>query len=218
MSDKTRCVLIVGRSASVLVDAVAMLRDRGYGANATNQFDRVLDDYDVRDVDLVIFGGMVPPDTKEQLRASILDRNPRAEFRPGLGGIAPLLVAQAEEFFARAAATIEYDAEARTVRLRLGGGTAVMVEGIWGTYVPPEPIGRSTVVFDGVLPAGEHEIAIPDEVSRENSFLAVRAGDGVSVVRIGVARQPPQGIVPGSLPAPEPVSTRLPWHGAPVTA
>src|SRR5260370_18846725 len=40
-------ILVVGRSPSVLVDAVEILRTKGYSADATNQFDRVLDDYDV---------------------------------------------------------------------------------------------------------------------------------------------------------------------------
>lgn len=218
MSAKARSVLIVGRSASVLRDSVAMLRDRGYGANATNQFDRVLDDYDVHEVDLVLFGGMVPPDRKDQLRAEILDRNPRVEFQPGLGGIAPLLAAQVEQFFAPAAADIEFEPETRTIRLTLDDATQVAVEGIWGTYVPPEPIGHSAVAFGGLLTAGEHVITIPDEVPLENSFAAVRVGDGMSVLQIGVPAPPPPGITAGSLPAPEPVCTRLPWHGAIATA
>src|SRR6478609_2602398 len=99
MSTRTGRVLIVGRSTAVLVDTVAMLRERGHGANASNQFDRLLDDYDFREVDLVIFGGMVPPEKKEQLQVEIRNLNPRVTFMQGLGGIAPLLVAQVEEFF-----------------------------------------------------------------------------------------------------------------------
>jgi hypothetical protein len=38
-------VLVVGRSPGVLVAAVELLRGRGHRADATNQFDQVLDDY-----------------------------------------------------------------------------------------------------------------------------------------------------------------------------
>ncbi|REG00307.1 EmrB/QacA subfamily drug resistance transporter [Asanoa ferruginea] len=58
--NKPERVLIVGRSPSVLVDAVDILRADGYTANATNQFDRVLDDYDVTDLDVLVFGGHGP--------------------------------------------------------------------------------------------------------------------------------------------------------------
>jgi hypothetical protein len=34
---------VVGRSPSVLIDTVEILRGKGYSADATNQFDRVLD-------------------------------------------------------------------------------------------------------------------------------------------------------------------------------
>jgi hypothetical protein len=37
-------ILVIGRSPSVLVDTVEILRSKGYSADATNQFDRVLDD------------------------------------------------------------------------------------------------------------------------------------------------------------------------------
>ena len=205
-------VLIVGRSGSVLIDAVAMLRDRGYAANASNQFDRLLDDYDIREVDLVIFGGMVPPEKKEQLRTEIRDLNPRASFLQGLGGIAPLLVAQVEEFFCGAAPRVEYDAATRVFRLTLAASARVLVEGLWATFVPPEPVAQSVVVFDDALAAGAHEIAIPDEVPVEGSYAAVRIGDRVSALQIGGTPQSIRRIAPAqSLPAPEPVTTRLPW-------
>jgi DNA-binding response OmpR family regulator len=58
-------VLVVGRSPSVLVATVDILRAKGYSADATNQFDQVLDDYDVTDLDVLVFGGMVPADTSD---------------------------------------------------------------------------------------------------------------------------------------------------------
>lgn len=212
MSHRMRRVLIVGRSASVLVDAVGLLRDRGYGANASNQFDRLLDDYDMREVDLVIFGGMVPPETKEQLRAEIRELNPQASFMQGLGGIAPLLVAQVEEFFGGAAPDLEYDAATRAFRVTLADAAHVVVEGLWAKLVPPDPIPQSAVVFDDELSSGVHEIAIPDGVPLQGSFASVRVGGRVSVVQIGETPQSlKRRVATQSLPAPEPVTTRLPW-------
>jgi len=57
-------ILVVGRSPSVLIDTVEILRGKGYSADATNQFDRVLDDYNAQDIGIVVFGGMVPADTR----------------------------------------------------------------------------------------------------------------------------------------------------------
>ncbi|MFC5728097.1 MULTISPECIES: hypothetical protein [Nocardioides] len=213
MHQRNHRVLVVGRSAPVLVDVVAMLRDRGYGANASNQFDSLLDDYDVREVDLVIFGGMVPPEKKEDLSASILELNPRAGFLQGLGGIAPLLVAQVEEFFGGAAPGVEYDAATRLVRVTLAEAAPVLIEGLWAAFVP-EPVAQSVVTFDAMLEPGVHEIPIPSAVPLEGSYLAVRVGEGVSALRIGEPSQSVQRIVAArALPAPAPVTTRFPWDG-----
>ncbi len=81
-------VLIVGRSPSVLVATVDMLRAKGFMADATNQFDRVLADYDISGLDVLVFGGMVPADTKRYLRAEISQHNPDVIFVQGLAGIA----------------------------------------------------------------------------------------------------------------------------------
>ena len=89
-------ILVVGRSPSVLVATVDILRAKGYSADATNQFDQVLDDYDVTDLDVLVFGGMVPADTKQQLREDISERNPHVTFVQGLAGIAGLIAAQVQ--------------------------------------------------------------------------------------------------------------------------
>ena len=213
MSDRTRRVLIVGRSGSVLVDAVAMLRDRGYGANASNRFDRLLNDYDMYEVDLVVFGGMVPPDKKEHLRAEIRKLNPRVRFMQGLGGIAPLLVAQVEEFFEGAAHGVEYDAATRVFRVTLADAEPVVVEGLWARFVPPEPVAQSAIAFDDELASGVHEIAIPDDVPLQGSYAVVRIGERVSAFQIGETPQSIKRIAAAqSLPAPEPVTTQLPWE------
>ena len=59
-----RRVLLVGRSPAVLADTVSLLHDRGFTAEATNRFDHVLAEFDVRQVDLVVFGGQVPEERR----------------------------------------------------------------------------------------------------------------------------------------------------------
>jgi len=72
---------------------VTILRERGYAAGATNKIDRTLDLFDAGQFDLVVFGGMVPSDTKEHLREQISTRKPGATFVQGYAGI-PGLVAE----------------------------------------------------------------------------------------------------------------------------
>ena len=89
-------VLIVGRSPNVLLEAVDILRSRGYQADATNQFADVLSDYDVADLDILIFGGMVPAETKQYLREEVAKVNPAVTFVQGLAGMSGLIAAQVD--------------------------------------------------------------------------------------------------------------------------
>src|ERR1700728_2858666 len=86
-------VLVIGRSENVLSETVQMLRLIGYAAGASNDFADVMDLFDMTAVDLVVFGGMVPPDTKEHLRQQISGRNPAVTFVQGFG-IPGVIVAQ----------------------------------------------------------------------------------------------------------------------------
>jgi EmrB/QacA subfamily drug resistance transporter len=184
---KPERVLIVGRSPSVLVDAVDILRADGYSADATNQFDQVIDDYDVTDLDVLVFGGMVPADTKQQLRDHIAARNPNVTFVQGLGGIAGLIAAQV-----RAATSTEtfegisYDEARRAVLVTLDAPAPVTVDAWWGTtFTPPEPKSASARVFDSRLEAGSHVIPLPDEVPSVASFAAVTVGSFTQVFTVG---------------------------------
>jgi hypothetical protein len=212
MSGRTQRVLIVGRSGSVLIDTVRILRDRRYAANASNQFDTLLDDYDLREPDLIIFGGMVPPEARAHLLAEVRTINPQVRFMQGMGGIAALVAAQVEEHFGGGVAGVEYVAAARVFDVTLEDTTPVLVEGLWATFVPPEPVAHSAVAFDGTLDDGLHQIAIPDEVPRQGSYAIVHIGPRVSAFQTGETPESVRRIVAAqSLPEPEPVTTRLPW-------
>jgi hypothetical protein len=182
-------VLVVGRSPSVLVTAVGLLRSKGYLADATNQFGQVLDDYDVSNLDVLVFGGMVPADTKQHLRDEITRRNPGVTFVQGLVGIPGVIAAQVDAVtcdVSSDATEIGYNPEDRTVRVTLPDTARVTIEALWMTsWRPPEPASTSMQVFDGELAAGSHDIVLADRVPSEASFAAVTAGAQVRVLTVG---------------------------------
>lgn len=210
-------VLIVGRSPNVLLEAVDILRGRGYRADATNQFDEVLDDYDVSDLDVLVFGGMVPAETKQHLREEVFKLNPTVAFVQGLAGIAGLIAAQVEAVTAtEAPAGVQavYDSSRRSVQITLAKAAHATVEAWWGTsFQPPEPRSAYAVVFDGRLEPGHHAVAMPDDVPSQASFTAVRIDNSVHVFTVGqvptaITRLVPTSATDRRLPEVAKVTTR----------
>lgn len=209
-------VLIVGRSPSVLVEAVEILRTKGYSADATNQFDQVLDDYNVTDLGILVFGGMVPPDTKQYLRQEISRRNPQVTFVQGLAGIAGLIAAQVEAVASGDVpdgVEIVYDAADRSVQLTLRKLGHVTVEAFWATFRPPEPTNTALQIFDADLTTGFHTIPLPGHVPYEASFAAVTVDDVVRVFTVGampaaVLRMVPTSASDQRLPEVRKIATR----------
>ena len=202
-------VLVVGRSPNVLVTAVDLMRAQGHRADATNQFDQVLDEYDVRDLDVLVFGGMVPPDTKQHLRDEISKRNPAVTIVQGLAGIPAVIAAQVKAVTRGAApddAEIEFDPDTRTVRITLRAQARVSVEALWmSSWRPPEPTSTSLQVLDHELALGTHAIAIPDQVPAEACFAVVTVDTQVSAFPIGpmptaVTRMVPKSAADTTLP------------------
>ena len=140
-------VLVIGRSEKVLSEAVDLVRLNGRAAGATNDFDNALTLFDAASLDIVVFGGMVPPDTKEALRPNSPTTNPAIVFVQGLAGIPGLIAAQVEAAAApsrRGNASVAFDRETRTVALGLDAAAAIRVTGFWGTaFVPPDPASTS---------------------------------------------------------------------------
>jgi hypothetical protein len=209
-------VLVVGRSPSVLVTAVQLLRGKGYRADVTNQFDQVLDDYDMTDLDILVFGGMVPPDTKQHLRDEITKRNGGVVFVQGLAGIPGLIAAQVEAVAygdRPEVGDVTYGKAERTVRIVLDAAEHVTIDALWGTsFTPPEPTSTSTRIYDGDLAAGTHEIALPGQVPDVASFAAVTIGAQVRVLTIGpmpqaVTRMAPKSAEDHRLPGVAAVTT-----------
>jgi len=183
-------ILAIGRSETVLSELVTILREKGYAAVATNEFERTLDLFDARQLDLVVFGGMVPPATKEHLRDQISTRNPAVAFVQGYAGIPGLVAKQVEAALndgtAGPTASATYDANSRSIGISLDRPRAVTVIAWWATsFTPPEPKSTSRVILDEELHAGAHTITIPDEVPAEASFATVSIGPSVHVFIVG---------------------------------
>jgi hypothetical protein len=208
-------ILVVGRSPSVLLETVDILRGKGYAANATNQFDDVLDDYDPIGIDIVVFGGMVPAETKQYLREEFSARNPDVIFVQGLAGIAGLVAAQAEGAASDGEASnsdVTYDATNRVVRLTVNRTVHVTIEAWWATsFTPPEPKSTSMRVLDAEFCDGYHVVPVPREVPTEASFLTVAVGAAVYTFTVGAMPQSVMRLVPtGSSPAASPGALALP--------
>ena len=193
-------ILVVGRGPSVLVDTVEILRGKGYSADATNQFDRVLDHYDAQVIDVVVFGSMVPADTKQHLRQEISERNAHVAFVQGLAGIAGLIAAQVEGVITAGEpddSHVVYHEDQRSVQLTLHKAARVTVEAWWHTsFTPPEPKSTSMQVLDAELEGGSHSIALPAAVPSVASFLAVTIGSAVRTFTVGAMPPSVTSMVP----------------------
>ena len=181
-------VLVVGKSKTVLDRTVGLLRAKGYTAEATSEFDHLLDMFDTAALDVVVFGGMVPPDTKNHLRQEISDGNPRVIYVQGFAGIPGLIAAQVEAAVGPrdSDAEVDYEPASRSIRLTLQRARAVVVVAWWHTaLVPPEPQSTSMTVAHTELPAGAHTIPLPGEIPTRASFVTVSIGSSVSAFIVG---------------------------------
>ena len=190
-----RRVLLVGRSPAVLADTVSLLHDRGFTAAATNRFDDVLAEFDVRQLDLVVFGGQVPEDRRSALKRGIVAHNERVSFVQGLSGIPGLIARQVEGAFAPRDRDREsppcYDADERTISLSLRQFRDISVIAWWPTAsVPPNPLSDSLVLIERGLPEGVHLLPVPDVVPQDVSFVTVQVDDAIWAFRLPTPSRP----------------------------
>jgi hypothetical protein len=202
ISASTASVLVIGRSEKVLKETVELLRNNGRAAGATNDFDNVLTQFDIASLTIVVFGGMVPPETKEALRTNLAAANPTITFIQGLAGIPGLIAAQVEAAAVpsrRDPGSTNYDADSRTVMISLQTSELVRVIGLWGTaFVPPDPESTSEVIFDGMMDAGTHTVPLPAHIPTAASFVVVYVGTDVHPFVVGAM---PRGTTMASPPA-----------------
>jgi len=156
-------VLVIGRSENVLTETVELLLADGRSAGATNDFNNVMELFDATTVDTVVFGGMMPPDTKEALRAQLRAANPEVDL-------------------------IRCSSVAGRRQRRLDlcrdqpGDTG---EALATSLVPPEPSGTSKVIFNELLQPGSHVLLLPASIPDVASYIVVDAGTVVRPFTVG---------------------------------
>jgi hypothetical protein len=175
-------VLIVGKSAAVLADTVALLKGSGYAAEATNRFADVGTDFDLGGYDVVVFGGQVPAEIRARLAGEIGRLNPAAAVVDGLAGIPGLIAAQVEGALAARLAEPgpgpRFDPNERKVTLSLQSARTVTVTAWWQTsFVPPDPKSDSLILIDHSRLDGLLAIPLPDVVPYQAAFVTVQLDD-----------------------------------------
>jgi hypothetical protein len=201
LPSSTASALVLGRSEKVLNETVELIRSSGRAAGATNDFDNVLTLFDAASLDVVVFGGMVPPGTKEVLRTDLAAANPAVAFVQGLAGIPGLIAAQVEGALIprRHPESITYDGDSRTVTISLQSAENVRVIGFWHTaFVPPDPESTSEIIFDDTLDPGRHTVSLPATIPTAASFIVVHIGTDVNPFLVGAM---PSGTTLASAPA-----------------
>jgi len=188
-STPTASVLVIGRSEKVLKETVELLQNNGRAAGASNDFDNLLTQFDIASLNTVVFGGMVPPETKETLRTSLAAANPTITFVQGLAGIPGLIAEQVEAALVpsrRDPESVQYKGDSRTVTISLHSAENVRVIGFWHTaFVPPDPESTSEIIFDATMDAGTHTMPLPASIPAAASFIVVHVGTDVHPFVVG---------------------------------
>ena len=187
-----RSVLLIGKSQLVLDESVIGLRELGYKAEGTNDFTDITDRFEVNEIDLVVFGGQVPPDRKAELREEIGAIKPGLIFVQGLAGIPGLIVNQVQGAFTAIhqdpSRAPTYTPDDHSIRVTLANPTDVKVIVWWQTaFVPPDPKSDSLLLFDDKLAGGDYAIRIPDHVPPKAAFATVQVDE--AIYAFGIARE-----------------------------
>jgi len=176
-----RRVLLIGARVALLAKLAAALRTIGIGADITQSVTDVPAD-ELRGYGAVAFGRAVTEEERAAVRRSFARAGVDVAYVDGLAPIVPLLVAQTEHALDRSPVEqrrltrlVAADGEAGVevtspCRVRL---TAYRIDRLYRTHAQE--------VFDGVLEAGRHRIALDAKAVRGESFVVARTSGGVLV-------------------------------------
>lgn len=176
-----RRVLLIGTRAAVLAKLAAALRIIGIGADITADAAGVPAD-ELRTYGAVAFGRGVTEEERAAVRESFDRAGVDVAYVEGLAPIVPLLVAQIENALDRSpreqrrlTRLVAADGEAGVevtspCRVRL---TAYRLDRLYRTHMYE--------VFDGVLEAGRHRLALDTRATRGESFIVARTSGSVLV-------------------------------------
>ncbi|MFE5811983.1 oxidoreductase [Streptomyces sp. NPDC056479] len=176
-----RRVLLIGARVALLAKLAAALRTIGIGAEITDGVGGVLAD-ELRTYGAVAFGRAVGKDQRAAVRGAFDEAGVEVTYVDGLAPIVPLLVAQIEHALDRSPAEqrrltrlVAADGEAgievtSPCRVRL---TAYRLDRLYRTHTHE--------VFDGILEAGRHRIALDAKAVKGESFVVARTSGSVLV-------------------------------------
>ncbi|WP_432188579.1 oxidoreductase [Streptomyces sp. Tue6028] len=180
-SEHRRRVLLIGARVALLARLAAALRTIGIGADITRDAADVPAD-ELRGYGAVVFGRTVGEPERAAVRASFRDASVDVAYVDGLAPIVPLLVAQIEHALDRSpreqrrlTRLVAADGEAgievtSTCRVQL---TAYRLDRLSRTHAHD--------VFDGILEAGRHRVALDAKAVKGESFIVARTSGSVLV-------------------------------------
>ncbi|MEU9171057.1 oxidoreductase [Streptomyces sp. NPDC048420] len=176
-----RRVLLIGARVAVLAKLAAALRIIGIGADITREVGDIHAD-ELRGYGAVAFGRAVTEEERAAVRRSFERAGVDVAYVDGLAPIIPLLVAQIEHALDRSPVEqrrltrlVAADGEAGVevtspCRVRL---TAYRLDRLYRTHAQE--------VFDGVLEAGRHRIALDARAVKGEAFVVARTSGSVLV-------------------------------------
>ncbi|MGC9376453.1 oxidoreductase [Streptomyces sp. MH13] len=179
-----RRVLLIGARVALLAKLAAALRTIGIGADITHDAGDVPAD-ELRAYGAVVFGRAVPEAARAAALRAFADAGLDVAHVDGLAPIVPLLVAQTEH------ALDAGPAERRRLTRLTATGTAADVEvtspcRVRLTAYRLDRLRRTHTheVFDGVLEAGGHRVALDARAVKGESFVVARAPGSVLVAAV----------------------------------
>ncbi|MGF0175263.1 oxidoreductase [Streptomyces sp. Marseille-Q5077] len=176
-----RRVLLIGARVALLAKLAAALRTIGIGVEITHDVSGVAVD-ELRTYGAVAFGRGIGEGKRAAARRAFTEAGVDVAYVDGLAPIVPLLVAQIEHALDRSPAE-----QRRLTRLVAADGEAgVEVTSPCRVQLTAYRLDRlyrthTHEVFDGVLEAGRHRIALDAKAVKGESFVVARTSGGVLV-------------------------------------
>ncbi|MGW6731723.1 oxidoreductase [Streptomyces sp. NPDC055013] len=176
-----RRVLLIGARVALLAKLAAALRTIGIGVEITHDVSGVAVD-ELRTYGAVAFGRGIGEENRAAARRAFTEAGVDVAYVDGLAPIVPLLVAQIEHALDRS--PVE---QRRLTRLVAADGEAgVEVTSPCRVQLTAYRLDRlyrthTHEVFDGVLEAGRHRIALDAKAVKGESFVVARTSGGVLV-------------------------------------
>jgi hypothetical protein len=176
-----RRVLLIGARVAVLAKLAAALRTIGIGAEITRDATDVPAD-ELRTYGAVAFGRAVGEQERAAVRQAFERAGVEVAYVDGLAPIIPLLVAQIEHALDRS----PQERRRLTQLVAADGEAGVEVTSTCRVQLTAYRLDRLSrmhahEVFDGVLEAGRHRLALDAKATKGESFIVARTSGSVLV-------------------------------------